>query len=105
MEFPEIFQSEYQFCLILWENEPITATALVNLCKNKLTWSKSTTYTVIKRLVSRGVIEKENSIYTSVISKQQAQTNLIKKLVLDYFGGSYCDFFKLVEQLSNARDE
>ena len=46
-----IFESEYNFCKILWENEPIKSTELVKLCKEKLEWKKSTTYTVIKRLL------------------------------------------------------
>ena len=53
---PKIFESEYRFCLILWEHEPIKSTDLMKLCKEKLEWSKTTTYTVIKRLSERGVI-------------------------------------------------
>ena len=56
METPKIFESEYRFCLILWENEPISSTALVALCRERLGWSKATTYTVIRRLAERGVL-------------------------------------------------
>lgn len=45
---PVIYESEYNFCEILWENEPVKSTELVKLCKEKLEWKKSTTYTVIK---------------------------------------------------------
>ena len=54
MPTPKIFESEYRFCLILWESEPIRGTELAKLCKEKLGWSKTTTYTVIKRLSERG---------------------------------------------------
>ena len=50
MEAPKIFESEYRFCLILWEHEPINSTHLVELCRERLGWSKATTYTVIRRL-------------------------------------------------------
>ena len=53
METPKIFESEYRFCLILWENEPVNSTRLVELCKAQLGWSKATTYTVIRRLSER----------------------------------------------------
>lgn len=53
-----IYPSEYRFCQILWENEPVTTTQLVKLCRDKLNWAKSTTFTVIRRLVSRGFIKK-----------------------------------------------
>ena len=55
MDTPKIFESEYRFCLILWENEPIKSPELAKLCAEKLGWKTSTTYTVIKRLSGRGV--------------------------------------------------
>ena len=49
METPQVFESEYRFCQILWENEPINSTRLVKLCAEKLGWSKGTTYTSSRR--------------------------------------------------------
>ncbi|MBQ8238466.1 MAG: BlaI/MecI/CopY family transcriptional regulator [Oscillospiraceae bacterium] len=88
METPKIFESEYRFCLILWENEPICSTALVALCKERLGWSKATTYTVIRRLAERGVLKNENTIVTSLISKEQAQESQLEELVEKTFEGS-----------------
>ena len=73
MEIPKVFESEYRFCLILWENEPINSTRLAKLCNEKLGWSRTTTYTVIRRLCDRGVIKNENATVTSLISKDQVQ--------------------------------
>ena len=73
METPKIFESEYRFCLLLWEHEPVNSTKLVALCKEHLGWSKATTYTVIRRLSERGVIKNENTIVSALISKEQAQ--------------------------------
>ena len=53
MDTPKIFESEYRFCLILWEREPVSTTELVRLCQDKLGWKRTTTYTVIKRLGER----------------------------------------------------
>ena len=78
---PKIFESEYRFCLILWEHEPIRSTDLAKLCKEKLEWSKTTTYTVIKRLSERGVIKSENAIVTSIISKEEAQQSELDELM------------------------
>ena len=39
METPKIFESEYRFCLILWEHEPVNSTELVRLCRDRLGWS------------------------------------------------------------------
>ena len=88
MPTPKIFESEYRFCLILWENEPIRSTELAKLCKEKLDWSKTTTYTVIKRLSDRGVIKSENAIVTSIVSKEEAQLSELEELVEKKFEGS-----------------
>ena len=88
METPEIFDSEYRFCLILWEREPISSTALVGLCKERLGWSKATTYTVIRRLAERGVLVNENTIVRSLVSKEQAQASQLEELVDKTFEGS-----------------
>ena len=85
---PKIFESEYRFCLILWEHEPIRSTDLAKLCKEKLDWSKTTTYTVIKRLSERGVIQNENAIVTSLISKEEAQQRELEELMDKKFEGS-----------------
>ena len=85
---PKIFESEYRFCLILWEHEPIKSTELAKLCKEKLDWSKTTTYTVIKRLSERGVIKNENTVVTSVISKEEAQLSELDEMMDKKFEGS-----------------
>ena len=88
MELPKIHESEYRFCLILWENEPITAAELAKLCQERLGWKRTTTYTVIKRLGERGVLKNESSVITSLISKDQAQACEIDELVENKFEGS-----------------
>ena len=88
MSTPKIFESEYRFCLILWENEPISSRELSEVCKEKLGWSKTTTYTVIKRLSERGVVKNENTIVTSLVSKDEAQISEIDELVEKKFEGS-----------------
>ncbi len=88
MATPKVFESEYRFCLILWENEPITSANLAKLCKKKLDWSRTTTYTVIKRLVERRVLKNENSLITSLVSKDEIQAAEINELVEKKFEGS-----------------
>ena len=88
MEIPKVFESEYRFCLILWENEPIKSSKLVELCKEQLGWKSTTTYTVIKRLSERGVLKNENTIVTSLVSKEQIQADELKGMVERTFEGS-----------------
>lgn len=88
MDTPKVFESEYRFCLILWEHEPIKSSELVNLCKEQLGWKPTTTYTVIKRLSERGVLKNENTIVTSLVSKDEIRASEINEMVEKTFEGS-----------------
>ena len=88
MEIPKIFESEYRFCLILWEKEPIRSSELVALCRERLGWKPTTTYTVIKRLSERGILKNENSIVSSLITKEEVQAAEIDEMVEKRFEGS-----------------
>lgn len=85
---PKIFESEYRFCLILWEQEPVSTVQLVKLCQEQLGWKRTTTYTVIKRLGERGVLKNDQGMITSLISKEEAQVSEIEELVEKKFEGS-----------------
>lgn len=88
METPKIFESEYRFCLILWEHEPIRSKELVRLCEAQLGWKSTTTYTVIKRLAQRGVLKNENSVVTALVSKDEVQAAELENFVERTFEGS-----------------
>ena len=81
---------------------------LAKLCKEKLEWSKTTTYTVIKRLSERGVIKNENAVVTSIISKEEAQQSELDELMDKKFEGSLPAFiaaFGKRQALSDAEIE
>ena len=88
MPTPKIFESEYRFCLILWKHEPINSTKLAKLCNEELGWSRTTTYTVIKRLSERGEVKNENTVVTSLVSKAAVQAAEIDEMVEKTFEGS-----------------
>ena len=66
----------------------LTMDKLVALCKEHLGWSKATTYTVIRRLSERGVIKNENTIVSSLISKEEAQSSRLEEMLEETFEGS-----------------
>lgn len=88
MEIPKIHESEYRFCLILWERQPVSAVELVKLCQDQLGWKRTTTYTVIKRLGERGVLKNEDGKITALVSKEEAQSREIDEMVEEKFQGS-----------------
>ena len=98
METPKIFEKEYRFCLILWVD-------LAKLCEEQLGWKTTTTYTVVKRLCDRGVLMNDNSIITSLITKEQAQSAEIDGFVEEKFEGSLPAFlaaFTRKQKLSDS---
>lgn len=105
MDIPKIHESEYRFCLIMWEYEPVTAVRLVKLCREKLGWKRTTTYTVIRRLGERGVLKNENSIITSLISKDEAQAGEIDELVEKKFEGSLPAFIAAFTKRQDMSEE
>ena len=105
MDTPKVFESEYRFCLILWEHEPVKSSELVNLCKEQLGWKPTTTYTVIKRLSERGVLKNENTVVTSLVSKDQVQAAELNEMVEKTFEGSLPAFiaaFTKHQRISDA---
>ena len=105
MSAPKVFDSEYRFCEVLWESEPINSTKLVALCREKLGWSKATTYTVIRRLSERGVVKNENSVVSSLVTREEVQTSEIDELVEKTFGGSVPAFVAAFAKSRKLSDE
>ena len=105
METPKIFESEYRFCLILWENEPISAAELAKLCLAQLGWKRTTTYTVIKRLGERGVLKNEDGMIVSLVSKDEAQASEIDELVEKRFEGSLPAFVAAFAKHQNLSEK
>ena len=102
-EIPKVFESEYRFCLLLWDNEPVKSGNLAKLAACELGWKKSTTYTVIKRLADRGVLKNEDSIVTSLVSREEVQCSESREFINRTFDGSLPGFvaaFASKKQLS-----
>lgn len=88
----KIAEVEYKFVELIWDNEPIASGELVKLCEKELSWKKSTTYTVLKRLCVRGVLKNEDATVTSLISKEEYASLCSEQFVEDTFNGSLPQF-------------
>ncbi len=105
MDTPKIHESEYRFCLIMWEHAPVTAVELVKLCQEQLGWKRTTTYTVIKRLGERGVLKNDNGTITALVSKEEAQAREINTLVEEKFQGSLPAFVAAFTKRKDISDD
>ena len=77
-----------RFADMIWENEPIPSPELVKLAERELSWKKSTTYTVLKRLCERGIFRNQGGIVTSLISRRDFYAVQSEKFVEETFSGS-----------------
>ena len=85
----KLFDSELKVLDVLWEQGETTAKGIVDILREKVGWSRTTTYTVIKKCIDKGAVGREepNFICRALVSKKQTQETEIKELVNKLFGG------------------
>ena len=88
----KLYDGEYKFVSLVWENEPVNSTELVKICEEHLGWKKSTTYTVLRKLVCRGVLQNKNATVTSLIQREEIQKYETDVLLNKVFDGSIPSF-------------
>lgn len=96
---------EYRFLSLIWENEPVNSMKLVQLCNDAFDWKKSTTYTMLKRLQEKGLVQNENAVVTSTVTKEQVQANESKVFMSETFSGSLPNFITAFMGGSTISDE
>ena len=92
MEQHHLSDSEYRLLQVVWASEPVASGQLVTLCGERLGWKKSTTYTVLKKLCEKGVLQNENSTVTSAVSREAVDHHAAEDFVGKAFGGSLPGF-------------
>lgn len=79
---------ETRFAELIWNNEPLSSRELVKLCETEFYWKKSTTYTMLRRLCEKGLFQNNNSMVTSLMSKQEFDGLQSEMFVEETFNGS-----------------
>jgi len=79
---------EARFADMIWEHQPLSSSRLVQLAAEELTWKKSTTYTVLKRLCDRGLFQNDGGTVRALVSRQEFYAAQSRQFVADSFGGS-----------------
>lgn len=88
MEEFKLFDAEYKFLTVIWENEPVNSTELSRICLDRLGWKKSTTFSMIRKLSERGFLQNQNATVTALVKKEQVAKYESETLVEKNFGGS-----------------
>ena len=80
--------AEAAFAALIWDNEPLSSSRLVELCGERLGWKKSTTYTVLRRLCQKRIFQNEDGVVTSRVSREELAARQSEAFVDEAFGGS-----------------
>ena len=83
---------ESAFAALIWDNEPLASSRLVELCAEKLDWKKSTTYTVLRRLCERGIFQNKGGTVSARISREEFAARRSEEFVDQTFDGSLPQF-------------
>jgi predicted transcriptional regulator len=96
---------EAHFADIVWQNEPLSTKELVSICEKELEWKRTTTYTVLKKLCERGIFKTENSMVTSLISKDEFYAIQSERFVEETFSGSLPAFIAAFSSRKKLTEE
>jgi len=88
----KLFDAEYKFMSIVWTHEPVNSTELTRLCEKELGWKKPTTYTMIKKLCERGIMQNEKATVTTLIAREAVQKYEADVFIDKVFDGSVPSF-------------
>ena len=92
MEDLMLYDAEYRLLEIVWEKEPLSSTELYKECLPRLGWKKSTTYTVLRKLVERKILKNENGAVTALVKKETVQRYESQAVVEKWFDHSLPGF-------------
>lgn len=83
---------ESRFADIVWSNAPLSTGNLVKLCERHLGWKRTTTYTVLKKFIERGIFDNQNSTVHVLVSREDFYARQSELYVERSFGGSLPGF-------------
>lgn len=88
----KLCESDYRFMQVVWENEPVPSGQLVTLCSERLGWKKPTTYTVLRKMCAKGLVNNKDTIVTAIVPREKVQAYESRYLVERAFDGSLPKF-------------
>ena len=103
----KLFDAELRLMEIIWEREPISAKEISVIAAGQFDWNKNTTYTVIKRLIEKKVLRRDEPGFmcSSVIKRSEVQKAETNTLIEKLFGGSKKAFFAAFADEKLSPDE
>lgn len=98
-----LHEGELNVMELLWSNKVLAAKDISKIIKEYIGWEKNTTYTVIKRLIDKGAVSREDPgfLCRAEVTKKQIQDIETKALFAKMFNGSMTTF--ITEYLADCK--
>ena len=86
----KLFDSELKVMGVLWKEGDVPAKRIADVLNKELGWNKNTTYTLIKRCMKKGAIERSEPgfICRALIPKEEVQEAETNELIDKIYDGS-----------------
>ena len=92
MEELMLCESEYRLMDVIWRYAPIESGKLVAICEKELSWKKSTMYTILRKLVAKGMVSNDDTVVSVLVARDRVQKFESERVVKRSFGGSLPSF-------------
>ena len=89
-ETTKLFDSELKVMGVLWNEGDVPAKHIAEQLTGELGWNKNTTYTLIKRCIKKGAIERSepNFMCHALVAKEEVQEAETNELINKVYDGS-----------------
>ncbi|WP_097014501.1 BlaI/MecI/CopY family transcriptional regulator [Anaerocolumna aminovalerica] len=88
----KLTNAEAKLAELLWNIAPIASMELIKITQQEFGWKKSTTFSVLKILIEKGIAQNEKSTVTMLCTREQFISGQSRSYVEDTFGGSLPKF-------------
>ena len=84
----ELGAIQERFADIVWEHEPIGSGELAKICERELNWKRPTTYTVLRKLCEKGLLQNKDGVVVSLVSREEFYSATSEQIIADSYRGS-----------------
>lgn len=106
----QLSEAELKIMQVLWQSSPQTMAQITQALLPETAWSKNTVITLLKRMITKGTIRVDESVfpktYTPLVERDALARQETKSLLKRLFGGSATMLMSnMVEQGGMSDDE
>ena len=101
----ELGAVQERFADIVWAHEPVASGDLVKICEKELGWKKPTTYTVLRKLCEKGLLQNVDGIVSSLISRDDFYSAKSEQVIKESYNGSLPAFIAAFVSRQNLSEK